>query len=114
MNLVVVLIQLQIKAAEGTNIVASANGTVILAKYSNTAGNYVIIEHDYNNKKYYSIYMHMSSLNVNVSDKVLAKQKIGVIGKTGQVTGTHLHFEICTSTTRNRENCINPRSFIKF
>lgn len=105
---------IDLSATEGTDIVASAPGTVVLSQYSESAGNYVIIEHNMNNKKYYTVYMHMNERFVNVSQKVSAKQKIGVIGNTGQATRTHLHFEICSSTTRNSTTCYNPRNFINF
>lgn len=56
-------------------------------------GCYVRIKHS---NGFYTLYFHMKtdSICVNVGDKVKKGQKIGVIGKTGIATGTHLHFQI--------------------
>jgi len=39
-------------------------------------------------------YAHMNALSVKVGDRVYKGQKIGEIGRTGKVTGVHLHFEV--------------------
>lgn len=42
----------------------------------------------------YSLYYHMSSLNVKENDYVKAGEKIGLSGSTGLATGPHLHWEV--------------------
>ena len=93
----------------GSNIYAANNGTVVEAKAgcvvgdlscNGRQGNYIIINHNIGN--YYTIYMHLASISVNVGQTVSRGQKIGTMGNTGEVypapssyspySGTHLHF----------------------
>lgn len=59
------------------------------------AGNYVIIEHEWNE---YSVYCHMipGSVTVKVGDTVKAGDKIGELGNSGNSTAPHLHFHVTT------------------
>lgn len=93
----------------GSNIYAVNNGVVVTARGGCTpgytscngrAGNYVVIKHNKDN--YYTIYMHLKSINVSVGNNVSRGQVIGTMGNTGNVVpvpnssnpfgGTHLHF----------------------
>ena len=76
---------------EGTPIVAARSGTVTIARYSNSAGYYVTINHG---DGYSSVYMHMTTYTVSVGQKVSQGQLIGYMGSTGISTGSHLHFGI--------------------
>ncbi len=78
-------------APEGTAIGAAKSGTVLVAEYNPSAGYYVVIEHD---NGYRSVYMHMSSFDVQVGQTVSQGQQIGACGSTGVSTGPHLHFGI--------------------
>ena len=75
----------------GAPIYASNNGVVTLAKYYSSYGNCVIINH---NNGYYTLYAHMSSINVSVGQVVSKGSTIGRIGMTGSATGPHLHYEL--------------------
>ena len=57
------------------------------------AGNYVIIQHEYNE---YSFYAHMITGSVNVKKGDIVKQGeiIGLLGNSGNSTGPHLHFHL--------------------
>lgn len=52
-------------------------------------GNMVIIDHD----GYQTLYAHLSRVDVKVGTPVVAGQIIGLMGTSGNVTGSHLHFE---------------------
>jgi hypothetical protein len=75
-------------AHEGSIVEASNAGTVVLAREMFYEGNCIIIDHGLN---FFTIYMHLSKMNVSVGDKVTKRQHIGLSGATGRVTGPHLH-----------------------
>ena len=74
----------------GSPVYAADNGVVEKAEYYGSYGNCIIINH---NNGYYTLYGHMSKLNVGVGTTVSKGQIIGNVGKTGRATGPHLHFE---------------------
>ena len=73
----------------GTPIYAAASGTVTIATYDASAGNYVSIAHS---GGFGSAYMHMTNYIVSVGEYVTQGQVIGYVGSTGCPTGAHLHF----------------------
>jgi murein DD-endopeptidase MepM/ murein hydrolase activator NlpD len=91
-------------AYKGTPIYASRSGTINVATYHATAGNYVTINHG---DGYTSVYMHMTHYVVKVGQYVKAGQLIGYVGSTGRSTGPHLHFGIHYKGTY-----VNPMDFI--
>lgn len=80
-------------APTGTRILASAPGTVLLARtgYNGGYGNMVIIQHGNGTK---TLYAHMSAISTKSGAKVDRGQVIGKVGNTGRSTGPHLHFEV--------------------
>jgi len=76
---------------EGTPVEASNSGTVVLAKELFYEGNCVIIDHG---QKFFTIYMHLSKINVAAGDKVAKGERLGLSGATGRVTGPHLHMGV--------------------
>lgn len=83
-------------APYGANILASASGVVTTAKYSASAGNYVVIAHG---NGISTVYMHASSLLVSVGDRVTQGQVIAKVGSTGYSSGNHLHFGVIKNGT---------------
>ena len=74
-----------------TQVLASKAGTVIVSQYSNSYGNYVVIDHG---GGVATLYAHMSKMAVSKGQKVSQGDIIGYVGSTGYSTGPHLHFEI--------------------
>ncbi len=83
-----------IASSFGTNILASADGEVIVARstgWNGGYGQYIVIKHQNGTQ---TLYGHLSGVQVSVGDIVVQGQVIGNMGSTGKSTGTHLHFEI--------------------
>jgi murein DD-endopeptidase MepM/ murein hydrolase activator NlpD len=82
---------LDMSATTGTPIRAALSGTVVKSYYSNSYGNYIVIDHG---NGMTTAYAHQSQRLVSVGDAVEAGQVIGLVGSTGNATGPHLHFEV--------------------
>lgn len=72
-------------------VVAMASGKVVVPRYSNTAGNYIWIEHG---NGYTTVYSHLKSISVKNGQQVKQGQLVGIKGTSGNSTGVHLHFEV--------------------
>ena len=83
-------------AADGTPILAIADGVVVHAGYSGGFGGLVIIEHTVRGERVASYYGHMWETGIYVTEgqTVTAGQHIGDVGSSGRSTGPHLHLEI--------------------
>lgn len=75
----------------GTPIGSSSKGKVILSYYSESAGNYVVVE---DKSGYRCHYMHLDRRMVSEGDEVDYGQIIGTVGNTGNSTGAHLHLGV--------------------
>ena len=80
----------------GKPIVSAADGVVLIAGWSNSFGNWVLINHGTKNgKQYATVYAHMCRApSVSSGQSVTAGQTLGYVGSTGNSTGNHLHFEV--------------------
>jgi murein DD-endopeptidase MepM/ murein hydrolase activator NlpD len=82
---------LDIAAPEGTDIKATADGTVIETGDFFFSGNMVYIDHG---RGLISLYAHLSRIDVKPGDVLRRGDIIGAVGQTGRVTGAHLHFAV--------------------
>lgn len=80
-------------AAEGTPVVATNAGRVVLARQLKVRGNMVIIDHG---GGLYSGYAHLSAIHVTEGQAVAAGDHIADVGNTGLSTGAHLHWEMAS------------------
>lgn len=78
-------------AAPGLPVMAAAPGLVVFADKLDVRGNATIIDHGWG---VYTVYCHQATHNVKLGDFVNTGQVIGVVGSTGRVTGSHLHWEV--------------------
>lgn len=89
----------------GTPVLAAGPGRVTWTGYGLLWGNEdlddpyglaVVIRHDfgYKGERLYTIYAHMSRIDVTEGERVETGDVLGLSGATGNVTGPHLHFEV--------------------
>jgi murein DD-endopeptidase MepM/ murein hydrolase activator NlpD len=82
---------LDIGAAEGTPVVAAADGRVAWVGAMPIRGNSVLLDHGGGVK---SGYHHLAATHVAEGEFVALGTPIGAVGATGLVTGPHLHWEV--------------------
>jgi murein DD-endopeptidase MepM/ murein hydrolase activator NlpD len=78
----------------GTDVVATANGTVILVKRSDLQagyGNFIEIDHGFG---FVTRYAHLDNVTVRQGQKVSKGMTIGSLGSSGGSVAPHLHYEI--------------------
>lgn len=73
-----------------TPVLAVADGQVVKSYFSNTYGNVVFIKHP---SQFVTVYAHLNKRTVFEGQNIKQGTVIGNMGRTGQATGTHLHFE---------------------
>jgi len=83
---------------------AAASGTVIAAGWGGAIGKYIKIDH---HNGYKTVYGHLNKICVCKGQKVKRGQLIGRSGKTGRVTGPHLHF-----TIYERGRVVDPMDYL--
>lgn len=102
------------------DVFASKSGVVVDSNFRNDSGNYVVIQHDDGKERQWTRYLHLDSRKVNIGDKVVQGQTIGIRGNTGSSSGAHLHFQLSpivkTTQEYNRDWCashgIDPKPFL--
>ncbi|SVA42764.1 uncharacterized protein METZ01_LOCUS95618, partial [marine metagenome] len=96
---------LDIAAREGTKVKAALKGKVILTGEFYFAGKVIFVDHG---KGLISSYSHLNSVNVKKGQMVNKNKTIGLVGKTGRVTGAHLHWQ-----TFIKGIPVNPELFLE-
>lgn len=92
------------RAKVGTPVTAINDGVVKFVKYLRNYGNTIAIDHG---TGILSIYMHLSTSQVDKGDIVKKGQLIAFSGDTGYVLGPHLHL-----TIRINNISIDPQKFM--
>ena len=96
---------IDIAAPHGTPILSPLAGNIIRTGRYFFNGNTVFIDHG---QGLVTMYCHMSKIKVKAGQTVKQGQIIGAIGKTGRVTGPHLHWSISLNDAR-----VDPSLFYK-
>lgn len=94
-----------IPAPKGTPVRTAGDGVVIRAQWAGHYGRLIVVDHGSEISTYYG---HLSRIDVIAGQEVRRGQLIGVVGRSGRVTGLHLHYEV-----RQGGNPVNPYIFLK-
>ena len=97
---------IDIAVAYGSDVMCTAQGTVIFAGVKGGYGNCVIISHG---NGLATLYAHLSQILVRANEKVKVGQVIAKSGNSGRSTGPHLHYEVHRNNTP-----VNPKLFLNF
>ena len=81
---------LDFPAPLGTTVRAAASGRVTFASFATGWGLVVTVDHG----GWKTRYAHLSRATVAVGERVVAGERVGLVGATGVATGPHLHFEV--------------------
>jgi murein DD-endopeptidase MepM/ murein hydrolase activator NlpD len=96
---------IDIAAPFGTTVMAAADGVVVAVGHSRIGyGNYVVVAHG---GGIMTLYGHLLETNVDVGNKVVRGQRVGLEGSTGWSTGPHVHFEL-----RVNDAVIDPMPYL--
>jgi murein DD-endopeptidase MepM/ murein hydrolase activator NlpD len=90
---------------EGTPIQATADGEVEEAGWMGPYGNGVVLSHS---DRLQTLYAHMSKVRARVGQKVVRGDILGYMGRTGNATGVHLHYEV-----RLNGRPVNPMPYMR-
>ncbi|MDD5014903.1 MAG: LysM peptidoglycan-binding domain-containing protein [Atribacterota bacterium] len=96
---------IDIGGVAGTNVIAAESGRVSYSGYMRGYGNIIILTH---NGGYSTVYAHNSVNLVKEGQSIKKGSVIAKMGRTGNATGTHLHFEV-----RLSGKPVNPLSYLK-
>jgi len=82
---------LDIAAPPGTPVRATADGVVIFAGRSDSYGRLVVLDHG---GGWETRYAHLHRIGVREGDRVRRGREIGTVGRSGNASGAHLHYEV--------------------
>ncbi len=95
---------LDLRAPEGTDVKAVAEGTVVHASAFRGYGNLVIVDHG---DGFHTLYAHLASIGRQAGEAVEAGAVIGQVGDTGSLKGAYLYFEL-----RKKGKPIDPKGWL--
>jgi lipoprotein NlpD len=97
---------LNIAAPKGTPVRATAPGSIKrVGNLIKDFGNVILVDHG---QGVISVYAHLNDSLVKEGQKVTQGQKIGTVGKTGNVKQTQLHFEV-----RDGTKPVDPKNYLQ-
>ena len=83
-------------ANDGEVVYAGTDSDLLMGPYNNFYGNVVILKHPalFQDEDVFTLYAHLSAINVGLGDQVSSGEMIGKVGASGSAVGSHLHFEV--------------------
>ncbi len=96
-------------AGEGVVIFAGPDDEAIYSPWQIYYGNLVVIQH---NDELFTLYAHLSKIEVDGGDVVQAGDQIGEVGSTGAAIGSHLHFEVRRGEVEDYFSMENPELWL--
>ena len=96
---------IDLSAPAGTPVTATADGVVSFAGRSGDFGRLVIVDHG---AGWQTRYAHLKRIKVKKGKKVARGAVVGTVGKSGNATGSHLHYEV-----RHHGNPVDPRPYLR-
>lgn len=103
---------IDVAGKNGQRLDSNVNGTVFYTGGKNASlgipsqyGNTVVIK---DTRGTFHIYAHLNSIKVKSGQKIGVGEQIGTIGKTGNTTGAHLHYEQRSAMGKWGQNLLNP------
>ena len=96
---------IDIKGRMGSDVKATADGTVFKTGYNRGDGRFVTLEH---NNGFRTTFCHFKKILVKKGERVERGQTIGLLGNSGRSTGPHVHYEITYQNTP-----VNPLRYMK-
>ncbi len=95
---------IDLRAPWGTEIYASADGLVVFSGRMNGYGRVIVINHG---NAIETVYAHNDRNSVEAGQQVKQGQVVGRVGKSGNASGYHLHFEV-----RRMGKAVNPVNYL--
>ena len=96
-------------AGAGTVIFAGPDERPVYSRWPDYYGNLVVIDHG---GELYTLYAHLSKIQVEQGQAVAAGEQIGEVGQTGVAIGPHLHFEVRRGEGEDESNTQNPELWL--
>ena len=86
-------------------VISPADGIVVQTGNYFFNGNTVLVDHG---QGLISMFCHLSKIHVEKGQHIRQGEQLGLVGKTGRVTGAHLHWGMSLNNAR-----VDPQLFIK-
>lgn len=96
-------------AAAGDVVFAGPDEEAIYSPWKNYYGNLVVIRHI---DELFTLYAHLSEIDIEAGQEVRAGEKIGEVGSTGTAFGSHLHFEVRRGEVQDYFATLNPELWL--
>jgi murein DD-endopeptidase MepM/ murein hydrolase activator NlpD len=96
---------LDIRGRRGSDVKATAAGTVIRQRYDKGDGHFILLDHG---NGFRTKFAHLQKSLVKKGDQVIRGQVIGLVGNSGRSTGPHVHYEI-----HYDDKIVNPTRFVR-